>query len=68
MEGTEISEKIDSVQTTELRVSRYDVQPCKKSHMILSGDQQEKSNVFYVLREIIGRYTQQENIVNSLIF
>ena len=43
-------------KTIELCVSRYDVQLCKESRMISSGDQQEKSNVFCVYRGITGRF------------
>ena len=44
------------------------VQLCKESHMISLGDQQEKSNVFCVYRGITGRLTQQEKVVNSLVY
>ena len=44
-------------KTVELRESRYrrDVQPCKKSRMYSSADQQEKFNVFVVFRGITGK-------------
>ena len=43
-------------------------QPCKKSRMFSSGDQQEKFNVFGVFRGITGKWTQLEKVVNSLIY
>ena len=55
-------------KTTELLASRYDVQLCKESSMISSGDQHEKSNVFCVYRGITGRWTQWEKVVNSLVY
>ena len=45
-----------------------DVQLCKKSRLILSGDQQDKSNLFCVFRGIAGGLTQPLKVVNSLIF
>ena len=45
-----------------------DVQLCKKSRLSSSGDQQEKSNLFCVLRGIAGRLTQRLKVGNSLIF
>ena len=54
-----IPEKLTQ-KTTELRASRYDVQPCKKSQTISSGDPQDKSNVLSVFRVITKRQTQRE--------
>ena len=42
-------------------MSRCDLQQCKKSHMISTGDQQEKSNVFCVFRGIFGSFVPGEN-------
>ena len=33
-------------------IARRDVQPCKKSHMISSGDLQKRSNVFRMVRGV----------------
>ena len=51
-----IPEKLTQ-KTTELRAWRYDVQPCKKSQTISSGDPQDKSSVLSVFRGITKRQT-----------
>ena len=52
-------------KTTELRASRYDVQLCKGSRMISSGDKQEKANVFCVYRQCIEELQEGEHSVKK---
>jgi len=44
-------------------MQRDAVQPCKKSHMVWSGDEQEKSNVSECLEK-----SQRKKVVDSLIY